>query len=168
MLRAGLSAGSIVLSIAAFGYSVPEQTKSAAVASTPAKPTTPAYRASRYRAPMSNHARNYYSLIWGVDSFSVKLAESGEVVRFSWRVLDPEKAAPLNDKKATPSLIDAKARVKLEVPVMDKIGQLRQTAKPEEGRKYWMAFSNKGRPVKAGDRVTVSIGKFRVDGLLVE
>jgi hypothetical protein len=45
---------------------------------------------------------------------------------------------------------------------------LRQTATPEEGKSYWMAFSNKGRPVKRGDRVTVVIGHFRAEGLVVE
>jgi hypothetical protein len=31
-----------------------------------------------------------------------------------------------------------------------------------------MAFSNKGRLVKRGDRVNVVIGKFRADGLVVD
>jgi hypothetical protein len=31
-----------------------------------------------------------------------------------------------------------------------------------------MAFSNKGRPVKHGDRVIVQIGQFRADGLVVD
>jgi hypothetical protein len=31
-----------------------------------------------------------------------------------------------------------------------------------------MAFSNKGRPVKRGDRVDVVIGKFRAEGLVVD
>jgi len=33
---------------------------------------------------------------------------------------------------------------------------------------YWMAFSNKGRLVKRGDRVDVVIGQFRAEGLTVE
>lgn len=117
---------------------------------------------------VSNHAVNYYYLRWGVDSFSVKLAEAGEMVRFTYHVIDPAKAAPLNDKKATPWLFDSAAHVRLEVPTMEKVGQLRQTSTPEEGKKYWMAFSNKGRPVKVGDRVSVVIGHFRVDGLVVQ
>jgi hypothetical protein len=31
-----------------------------------------------------------------------------------------------------------------------------------------MAFSNKGRHVKQGDHVSVVIGKFRADGLVVD
>jgi hypothetical protein len=51
---------------------------------------------------------------------------------------------------------------------MEQIGQLRQSADPEEGKSYWMAFSNKGRLVKRGDRVDVVIGQFRADGLVVD
>ena len=110
----------------------------------------------------------YYKVVWGIDSLSVKWTESGEVIRFSWRVLDPQLAKVLNDKKAEPSLIDPQARVSLVVPVMEKIGQLRQTQPPEAGRSYWMAFSNKGRLVKRGDRVNVVVGPFRAEGLVVD
>ena len=109
----------------------------------------------------SKRAEMYYGGIWGVDSLSVKWAESGEIVRFSWRVLDAEKAKALSDKKAEPSLIDPRAGVKLVVPSLEKVGQLRQSATPEAGKAYWMAFSNKGRLVKRGDRVSVVIGSLK-------
>lgn len=98
----------------------------------------------------------------------VKPAESGELMRFEWRVLDPAKAAPLNDKKVAPALIDPQAGVKLVVPEVANVGMLRQTSTPIEGRIYWMAFSNTGRRVKPGDRVDIVIGQFRAQGLLVE
>ncbi len=110
----------------------------------------------------------YYQGIWGVDSLSVKWAESGEIVRFSYRVLDANKAKTLNDKKNEPALIDPRARVKLVVPAMEFAGPLRQSSTPEAGKSYWMAFSNKGRPVKRGDHVSVVIGNFHADGLVVE
>lgn len=117
---------------------------------------------------LGKHATVYYQTIWGVDSLTVKWAESGELIRFSYRVVDPEKAKGLNDKKAEPALIDPQARVKLVVPQMEKIGALRQSSTPEAGKSYWMAFSNSGRPVKRGDRVDVVIGQFRAEGLIVE
>ncbi len=89
-------------------------------------------------------------------------------MRFSYRVLDPDRASALNDKRAEPSLIAPRAGVKLVVPAMEKIGQLRQTGAPEVGKAYWMAFSNKGRRVKKGDRVDVVIGLFRAPGLVVD
>jgi len=98
----------------------------------------------------------------------VKWAESGEVIRFSYRVLDADKAKTLSDKKLEPSLIDERAHVKLVVPVMDKVGKLRQTSTPEAGKTYWMLFSNRGGYVKRGDRVNVVIGNFHADGLVVD
>jgi hypothetical protein len=65
-------------------------------------------------------------------------------------------------------LIDPKAGVKLVVPSMEKIGKLRQSSMPEAGKMYWMAFSNKGRRVRPGDRVNIVIGKFEANGLVVE
>jgi hypothetical protein len=142
---------------------------SAGAAPPPAKPAAASSPPSHYLPDrFAGTAGRYYKLVWGVDSLDVKMAESGELVRFSWRVLDPERARMLSDKKATPSLVDPQAGVSLVIPVMDKVGQLRQTAPPEPGKAYWMAFSNKGRLVKHGDRVTVVIGEFRAEGLVVD
>lgn len=116
----------------------------------------------------AGRAGMYYRSVWGIDGLTVKLAESGELVRFSWRVLDPARAAPLNEKKNEASLIDARAGVSLVVPTMEKVGQLRQGVKPEAGRSYWMAFSNKGRPVRRGDRIDIQIGPFRANNLVVD
>jgi len=109
-----------------------------------------------------------YRLIWGVDSLSVRLVESGELVRFTYRVLDPAKAQVLSDKQAEAKMDDPKAGVSLVVPTMEKVGQLRQTSTPEAGRSYWTTFSNKGRRVKRGDRVDVVIGTFRANNLVVD
>jgi hypothetical protein len=110
----------------------------------------------------------YYGLLWGIDSLGVKWMESGELVRFTYRVTDPAKAKALNDKRADPSLEDSKAGVKLVVPALEFVGKMRNTVDPEAGKSYWVAFSNKGRLVKRGDRVSVVIGKFRANGLVVE
>ena len=124
--------------------------------------------------PYSTHSsppkreKLHYEVGWGVDALSVKWVESGELIRFSYRVLDPSKAAVLNDEKIEPYLIGERARVKLVIPSLEKVGQLRNRNTPEAGKSYWMAFSNKGRYVKKGDRVTVVIGKFRADGLIVQ
>jgi hypothetical protein len=121
-----------------------------------------------YVPSLSRRAQMYYVGVWGVDDFKVKYTESGEMIRFSWRVLDPAKAALLNDKKLEPSLTDPQARVKLVVPQMEKVGQLRQSSTPIAGKTYWMAFSNSGRRVRQGDRVSVDIGQFHAINLVVE
>ena len=89
-------------------------------------------------------------------------------VRFNYRIVDHGKAKILNDKKFNPVLIDEIAHVGLVVPSLEKVGELRQSSTPEVGKIYWMAFSNRGAPVKRGDRVSVAIGKFRADGLIIE
>ena len=131
-------------------------------------PATKTAKSGYHPNRFAGRAGEYYRLIWGVDSFSVKWTESGEVIRFSYRVLDADKARALNDKKNEPSLIDPQAGVKLVVPSLEKVGQLRQSAPPEAGKAYWMAFSNKGRRVKRGDHVDVTIGSFRAQGLVVD
>ena len=65
-------------------------------------------------------------------------------------------------------MIGERSHVMLQVPVMDKVGQLRQTSTVEKGKEYWMVFSNKGGFVKTGERVDVKIGSFHAEGLMVE
>lgn len=86
----------------------------------------------------------YLRGVWGVDERRVKQAESGESIRFTWRILDPDKAKLRNDKKVQSMLIDPQAGVQLIVSAMEKVGQLRQSSTPEAGKSYWMAFSNSG------------------------
>ena len=117
---------------------------------------------------LSRRAEIYYERVWGVSELRVKVAESGELIRFNYRVLDPEKAAALNDKKAEPELIDTQAGIKLVVPQMEKIGKLRQSSTPKVGMTYWMAFANPTLVVKRGHRVDVVIGSFRANNLVVE
>ena len=125
-------------------------------------------KASPYRPdPFAGRAGTYYRLVWGVDSLSVKWAESGEVVRFTYRVLDASKAKVLNDKKLEPMLVDPQAGVSLVIPSMENVGQLRESSPPEDGKSYWMVFSNKGRRVKRGDHVNVVIGAFHANGLVI-
>jgi hypothetical protein len=116
----------------------------------------------------AGRAGMYYKSVWGVDLLTVRRMESGELIRFAWRVLDPEKAKALHDKQAVPSLEDPQAGVSLVVPQLENIGMLRQSQTPEAGRTYWMSFSNKGRLVKPGDHVNVVVGPFRANGLVVD
>jgi len=110
----------------------------------------------------------YYEGVWGVGELHVKVAESGQIIRFNYRVLDPAKAAALNDKKAEPELVDTQAGVQLVVPQLEKVGKLRQSSTPKVGMSYWMAFSNPTLAVKRGHRVDIVIGSFRANNLVVE
>jgi hypothetical protein len=173
-----------VLSSAAAQSLGPAQTTAAAArpqapqSATPAKGAAAgAHSAAAHPAPLwrgtqvnrfSQRAQMYFEGAWGVDELRVKVAESGELIRFNYRVVDPQKAAALNDKKAEPELLDPQSRVKLTVPQMEKVGKLRQSSTPKAGMSYWMAFSNPTLAVKRGHRVDVVIGSFRATNLLVE
>jgi len=164
-----LLCGALVAQSATSASTNGKTNSSAAPSSAPAaKPSTTAAKSRYLPSRFAGRAGEYYRLIWGVDSLSVKWTESGEVIKFTYHVIDADKAKTLNDKKFAPSLIDPRAGVKLVVPSLEKVGQLRQSSTPEAGKTYWMAFSNKGRLVKRGDRVNVAIGQFRADGLVVD
>ena len=140
--------------------------KNAGAAAKPAATSTP-YRNQPDRIAKREAA--YYEAVWGIEVPSVKAVESGVILRFNYRVLDPEKAKPLNDKKLNPLLVSPDKGIQLVVPSMEKVGQLRQAPHElEAGKSYWMAFSNSGRLLKPGDRVDIVIGNFHARGLLVE
>ena len=149
------------------GSKSPATTQSATPAQDAAARPAPAWQGAQANR-LSRRAEMYYEGVWGVAELRVKVAESGELIRFNYRVLDPQKAAALNDKKLEPALLDAQAGVKLVVPQMEKVGKLRQESTPKPGMTYWMAFSNPTRAVKRGHRVDVVIGSFLANSLVVE
>ena len=109
----------------------------------------------------------YYRRTWGIEIAGVRLLASGSMLEFRYRVVDPVKAKPLTDKRIRPLLYDEANNATLSVPTMDKIGEVRQTGKLEKNRYYYMLFGNPGQIVKPGNRVSVIIGKFRADGIIV-
>ena len=138
--------------------------KAPAAVATPERHATSPFRQQR----QSTKAQNFYLSRWGIEDLRVHSTNAGGLIRFSYRVVNPELAGALNDKRNTPQLYCERTRVALQVPVMDKVGALRQAMPPEAGKEYWMVFSNKGNFVKPGDRVDVQIGSFRADGLMVD
>jgi hypothetical protein len=154
---AGLLAGGLCL-IPALPHAAQAENVPAAVRkASPHRPISP-----------PDSANIYWQSLWGVDNFLVRSTASGNLIRFSYRVTDPVRAKQLVDKSATPYLIGLRSRAVLQVPVMDKVGPLRQATAPKSGQELWVMFSNKGNLVKVGDRVNVVIGSFHADGLLVE
>jgi hypothetical protein len=167
-LLAGLLAGS-VLALPALAQADDAGT---------AAPVAPAPRSGRdaiERKPsparpvkMTRRAMLYYAGAWGVDRLRVSSTASGNLIRFSYRVTDSDLAKVLADKGATPYLLGQRSHALLQIPVMEKVGPLRQRGSAIAGQEYWMTFSNKGNLVKPGDRVNVMIGSFHADGLVVE
>ena len=164
MLLAGILAGGILVSSMAAQTAAPTQPVVPAVK--PAAVSTP-YRNQPNR--IANREAAIFEAVWGIGDPRVKAVESGVILQFSYRVLDPVKAKPLNDKKLAPVLESPEKRLRLVVPSMEKVGQLRQAPQNiDAGKSYWMAFSNTGRLIKPGDRVDIVIGNFHARGLLVE
>jgi len=104
---------------------------------------------------------------WGIELTSIRMTAVGRMVDFRYRVLDKEKAAPLFKRQTKPYLIHQASGMVLAVPNTAKIGALRNSNMPQQGRIYWMFFGNKG-VVKSGDKVSVVIGDFKAENLVVE
>lgn len=105
---------------------------------------------------------------WGIHPEALRITANGHMVDFRYRVLDPEKAVNLMHRGDDAYLIDQATGTKLPVPVT-KVGQLRGTGtKPQAGRVYPVIFTSGGGIVKQGSLVTVVLGDFRAEDLIVE
>ena len=165
-LLAGLLAGSFACSTAwaqadARDAAAQPSTQSSVLAAKlgPAQPASPRDWALRQG--------QYVKRNWGVEIVGIKPVSSGQMLAFRYKILDAEKAKLLNDRKSKAYVIDEATGIRLAVPAMEKVGELRQGSTPEEGRIYFMVFGNPGKVVKSGSRVSVVIGNFRIDGLVV-
>jgi len=105
---------------------------------------------------------------WGVELRGIRLAAAGYMLDFRYRVVDPQKAAPLFARQTKPVLIHEASGAKLVVPRPPTTGPLRSSNTPQAGRTYFMFFGNPGRFVKPGERVSVVIGDFKAERLVVE
>lgn len=106
---------------------------------------------------------------WGIQVTALRLSAQGYMVDFRYKVLDPGKAAALADPNAKPCLVDQATGARLNVPRSPKVGPLRQSAQNLTGGKiYFALFANPGKVVKSGSKVTVAIGDFKAEDLVVE
>ena len=105
---------------------------------------------------------------WGVEITRISLTAKGRMVDFRYRVVDAKKAAPLFKRKTKAYLIDQASGKVLAVPRTAKVGPLRNTYMPKQDRIYWMFFGNTQKLVRAGNKVTIEIGDFRAENLVVE
>lgn len=105
---------------------------------------------------------------FGIKIVSLRPTAGGQMLDLRFQVIDPEKAKPVLDKNKKAYILDSKTGKTLPVPVT-KAGSMRQaTLKPEAGRIYFILFSNPNRMVKEGGNVSLLIGDFRKDGIIVD
>jgi len=104
----------------------------------------------------------------GIQVESVRLSGAGHFIDFRYRVLDPEKAAALLDRSQKAVLIDQASKTEMPVPIT-KLGPIRQTTrKPEKDRVYFMLFTNAGNLVKSGSMISLRIGDFEAENIVVQ
>ncbi|MDE3011526.1 MAG: hypothetical protein KGI67_11615 [Pseudomonadota bacterium] len=165
LLWAGLAAGAAGLANAASAAATAE-------AATVVVPPGPAPLVAHSSEPTASawHQRydGYFRKHWGVEVLGVRAVSSGWLLEFRYRILESSKAAVLNEKRSKAFVIDEATDVRLSVPAMENIGELRQTPAPAEGRIYYILFGNPGRLVKPGGKVDVLVGAFRADGVIVD
>lgn len=104
---------------------------------------------------------------WGIRVDGIRRSAAGYMLDFRYRVLDPEKAAPLFERKTKPYLIDQASGKKFQVPNPPKTGPLRSSNTPQADRVYAIFFGNPGTFIRPGSKVTVVIGDFKLTDLLV-
>ena len=105
---------------------------------------------------------------WGVEIMSIRLTAAGKMLDYRFRIIDPEKAMSIMRRGDKAYLIDQATGTRMPIP-RTKVGPLRQTgSKPKQGSVYPILFMNLGQVVKPGSKVTVVLGDFRVENLVVE
>ena len=107
---------------------------------------------------------------WGVELLGMRLTTAGYMLDFRFRVMDVDKALPLFDHRIKPHIVAERSNIKLPVPMSTKVGAFRPTNRGKNikaDKTYYMIFGNPDRHVKAGEKVTVVIGDFKVEHLMV-
>ncbi len=66
---------------------------------------------------------------WGVKVESLRVSAAGNLIDFRYRILDPEKATHLVDRRNKAYMIDQASGKVLSVPTTAKVGPLRQTVR---------------------------------------
>ena len=163
---AGLLAGGVAFT-AVLGFAL---TARAAEANTPASVTASLASTTAVSPEPAHHPREktYLKRQWGVEVMYVRQTAAGYMLEFRYRVLDAEKAKPLFERRTKPVLTHSETGAKLIVPTPAKTGALRNSNPPLAGHIYWMFFANPGQLVKPGNHVSVEIGEFHANGLVVQ
>ena len=138
-------------------------------------------RAQKEETPAAKHDEKAYAIDaerenlispeekFGIKIESVRMSAAGRMVDFRYRVIDPEKAGAVFDRRNKAYLMDEASGVMLPVPRTAKVGPLRQTNfKADTKRIYFVLFSNHGGHVKSGSLVTLVIGESRLESVKVQ
>jgi hypothetical protein len=95
---------------------------------------------------------------WGIEPVHARVTANGYMIEFRYKVVDPEKALILSDRKDFPYMISLKSRAKLSVPYFPTVGYVKSNRSfLHEGRNYSALFSNENRHMLRGDQVKIQV-----------
>jgi len=95
---------------------------------------------------------------WGVRPIHARVTANGYMIEFRYRVVDPEKAVILSDRKDFPYMLSQKSRARLSVPYFPTVGFIKSNRKfLKSDRNYTAMFSNEGIHLLRGDRVRIQV-----------
>ena len=106
----------------------------------------------------------------GVEILSLQLTAAGYMMDFRFRVHDVKKAKAFFDHRIKPYLHVEKSNAKLPVPMAAKVGAFRSTDRGKNikpNKTYYIVFGNPDAHVKRGEKVTLIVGDFKVEGMTV-
>jgi len=129
-------------------------------------PIAPASRPVASTAPAASAQE-----VYGIRVDGLHLSAHGYILDLRYRVLDPQKAAPLLDAKSKVYLVDAARNATLGVPESPVIGGMRQTSRNRviyTDRDYFILFVNPGRAVRAGDTLRLAVDGAGIAELSVQ
>jgi hypothetical protein len=105
---------------------------------------------------------------FGIEVVALRTSAAGHMLDFRYRVVDLDKAMLFFREDIKPYVVDQKTGKSLTVPVPAKLGPMRPTGRnPKLGITYWMFFGNPGL-IKPGDLITLVVGDYRLENLMVE
>jgi hypothetical protein len=107
---------------------------------------------------------------WGVELISLRLTAAGYMIDFRFHVLDAVKANVFFDHRIKPHLVVERSNAKLPIPMAAKVGAFRTTNRGQNikpNKTYYMVFGNPDAHVKSGETVTMVIGDFKAEHLIV-
>lgn len=109
---------------------------------------------------------------WGIKLYGIRWTAAGYMLEMKFRVLEPDKAFPLLKRDIKRHVVVEKSGAVLEVPFTQKLGSLKSTVRTSNMVKkdynYIALFANPEKHVNPGDKVTLVIGNFMAENLIVQ
>ena len=105
---------------------------------------------------------------WGIEILGIRLTAANYMLDFRYRVTDAEKAAPIFKRQNKPVIVDQKSGLKFALTSSPTAGPMRSSNTPQIGRTYFMLFGNPGGYLQSGSKVSIQVGPFRAENLVVQ